>query len=232
MEDEITNPSLRLAHGLFYVYLILVPALALFGLLHLDGAASDAVFSVFGIHTALNWLIGISLVAGALAYFAVVGELARPPKNTLVTMLLVLDAPLLLVLGLLAGGGLNVSAFAVDGVIEITAVTLAILPIQFTGSVQIDPKTKEDIPLAIGMTLLFCGGALALFIALLSGFIAEGEWTVVVAMIAAVVWSTYSYYRLIRYAETTAGKGKWTIIGVALLLVVGLFLRALMVASA
>jgi hypothetical protein len=59
--------------------------------------------------------------------------------------------------------------------------------------------------------------------ALVMGLIAESNWQALADMLAALGWSTYSYYRLVRYAPMVKeDPTKWILIGIMLPLLGGI----------
>ena len=115
-------------------------------------------------------------------------------------------------LGALAGGSPELDILAYDGLIEALAAVLALIPIQFTGSIRIPAKSGSDIPKAMLLVLLFGAGPAALLIAMLVGLAQEGSWFGIVAVTVAVGWSTWSYYRLLRYAKSNTENWGWVLI--------------------
>lgn len=200
-------------HRLYYLYMVLVPALAVFGLLNLRGAPAEYVYGLLAVPV-LHWVLKGSMVIAGIAYLAFVTELARPPKSPLVTLLLIFDTPVLVYLGALAGGPPQLEILAYDGVVEATAVVLSLIPVQFTGSVRIPAKTGSDIPKSMLLIALFAAGPLAVFGALFAGLAAEGAWIGLATMTAAIGWSSYSFYRLLRFAPSNEENWGWIIFGI------------------
>ena len=150
----------RWVHRFYYVYMMAVPSLAILGLTQLTGHPAENVGMLFS-HTALAWLVGIALFIGTLTYIALATELVRPPSSNLHTLFLILDTPALVFLGALAGGSPELDILAYDGLIEALAAVLALIPIQFTGSIRMSRKVGSDIPKAMLLVLLFGAGPAA-----------------------------------------------------------------------
>ena len=201
----------RWVHRFYYLYMMAVPSLAVVGLTQLTGKPGDNVSLLFST-TALAWVVGISVFIGTLTYIALATELVRPPESNLYTLFLIIDTPVLVLLGALAGGSLEFNVLAYDGLIEALAAVLALIPIQFTGSIRMSRKVGSDIPKAMLLVLLFGAGPAAVLIAMLIGLAQEGSWVGIAAVTIAVAWSTWSYYRLLRYAKSQADNWGWVLI--------------------
>jgi len=211
--DPPVSALTRWMHRLYYLYMVLVPALTIFGLLNLTGAPAEYVHGLLAVPV-LHWLLKGSLVIAGIAYLAFVTELARPPKSALVTLLLICDTPALVYLGALAGGPPQLEILAYDGVVEAAAAVLSLVPIQFTGSVRIPAKTGADIPKSMLLIAAFAAGPLTVFGALFAGLAAEGAWIGLSTMTAAIGWGSYSFYRLVRYAPSNQDNWGWVIFGI------------------
>ncbi len=211
--EEPVSALTRWMHRLYYLYMVLVPALTVFGLLNLKGAPAEYVHGLLAVPV-LHWVLKGSLVIAGIAYLAFVTELARPPKSPLVTLLLICDTPALVYLGALAGGPPQLEILAYDGVLEATAAVLSLIPVQFTGSVRIPAKTGSDIPKAMLLIAAFAAGPLALFGALFAGLAAEGAWIGLATMTVAIGWGSYSFYKLLRYAPSNQDNWGWVIFGI------------------
>lgn len=218
------TPALsRWAGHLFRFYMVMVPALAIFGALHMQGAPGDNLRALFKVHVALNWVLWPSLIFAGLAYLAVTTELCKPPRNPWLALVFTFDAPVLVAAGALAGGSPNLGMLAYDGAVEICAVVLGLAPIAFTGSVRVAAKRGADIPKALAMIAALSAGPMLLVGALVKGMVAEANWEALGGMLAALGWSTYSYYRLVRHAPAVKeDPTKWIVIGIMLPLLGGI----------
>lgn len=219
--EDARSGLTRWVHRFFYLYMMAVPSLAVLGLTQLTGHPGANVSLLFS-STALAWIVGIAVFIGTLTYIALATELVRPPANNLHTLLLIFDTPVLVFLGALAGGPPELDILAYDGLIEALAAVLALIPIQFTGSIRIPAKSGGDIPKAMLLVLLFGAGPGAVLIALLVGLAQEGSWVGIAAVTIAVAWSTWSYYRLLRYAKSQADNWGWVLIALLIGVLTGI----------
>lgn len=206
---------------LFYLYMVAVPSLAIVGLINLSGAPKANVALLFS-NTALNWVMGLALFIGTLTYLALATELMRPPQSSLRTLVVILDTPLLVLLGSLEQGAPQLDLLGYDGLIEAVAAVLALIPIQFSGSIRVKAKTGSDILWAMVLILLLGAGPGVVLGAMVAGLAMEGAWVGVASVLIAVAWSTYTYYRLVRYAKSDTENWGWILIALAIMAATGI----------
>lgn len=221
--DGPTHWFTRWAQLLFRFYMVMVPALAIFGALHMTGAPGENLRALFKVHTALNWVLWPSLIFAGLAYLAVVTELCKPPRNPWLALVLTLDAPLLVGLGVLAGGSPDLGMMAYDGAVEVCAVAMGLAPIPFTGSVRVAAKGLKGLPMVLAMIAALSVGPMLVLGALVKGMVEQAQWGSLAGIALALGWSSYSCYRLVRYAPAVKeDPTKWILIGILLPLLGGI----------
>ena len=210
----------RWSARLFRFYMVMVPALAIFGALHMTGAPGENLRALFKVHPALNWLLWASLVFAGLAYLALTTERCRPPRNPWLALALTLDAPLLVVAGALAGGSPNLGMLAYDGAVEVCAVALALAAFAFSGLARGDSAGRGK---ALLLVLVLCIGPGLMVGALVKGMFAQAQWEALGSMAAALVWSVYSYHRMVGHAPPVKeDPTRWIVIGIMLPLLGGI----------
>lgn len=206
-----TTPfALRLSHGLYFGSLAAAPALVLVGMAGLSPHPRDSV------PNAVWWVLVISAVAGSVAYWGISNELCEPPKSALRTLLLVFDTPLLVLAGSMAGGGLHPEVFVYDGLIEISATALGLIPIQWTGSFRVEAKEGKEKLYAMGLIAVFAVGPLGLLGLVCAPLVLAGQWWQLALMAVALGVSTRAYYRLIRFAPSHDSRWGWILFGIFL----------------
>ena len=192
----------------YYLHLAAMPTLLVFGLVFMsdDLRAAFAQFNEAG-----GWLTPVAKFSAFLACIVTVASaLSRctPPRSNLITLLLIIDTPVMLIAASYATGKLTTDILLLDGLTEMAAVTLAMIPLPFTGTSEVAADRKMLLPRMASVAMVLFG-AFYYFVGGTLSFAWGEDWTGVVVMVSAALWSAFCYFRLMRTVDVNPRRGAW-----------------------
>ena len=212
--DEATRPAppkpalRRGVEFVYYLHLAAMPTLLLLGIIFV----SDDLRAAFvRFNEAGGLLTPVAKFSAFLACIITVSmALARctPPRSSLIAILLIIDTPLMLIAASYATGHVTTDILLYEGLAEMAAVTLAMIPLPFTGTKEEAPK-KGATAARMASVAMVLFGAFYYFVGASLTLAWADDWSSLVVMLVAVVWSAGCYYRLARTVEVNPAKGMW-----------------------
>lgn len=202
------SPLRKVVEFAYYLHLAAMPTLLLFGIVFV----SDDLRAVFvEFNAAGGWLTPVAKFSAFLACIVTVAAaLSRctPPRSNLITLLLIIDTPLMLIAASYATGKLTTDILLLDGLTEMAAVTLAMIPLPFTGTSEVAANRKMLVPRMASVAMVLFG-AFYYFVGGTLSFAWGEDWTGVVVMVSAALWSAFCYFRLMRTVDVNPRRGAW-----------------------
>jgi len=140
----------------------------------------------------------------------------------MLTILLIVDTPLIIAASAYGVNRLSLDLLLIEGIAEMAAVTLAMVPLPFTGTKDTASDKAAIIP-RMASVMMVLSGAVFYFVGICLAFVWSEDWTGFWLLLTAVGWSAFSYFRLMRTADVNASKGAWTGAAISAPVFIGFF---------